>query len=45
MPIGLFGFGYCCEPAEPKPPRPMRGKSRGVTKSPRRAKRRNRRKS
>ena len=44
MPIGfdLFPFGPYIEP--PAPPRPCHGKRRGVTKSPNRAKRRNRRK-
>jgi hypothetical protein len=41
MPAGWFiGWGDSI----PDPPRPGHGKSRGVTKSPKRAKRRNRRK-
>jgi hypothetical protein len=41
MPFGLFGWPFACVPDRPQP---GHGKSRGVTKSPKRAKRRNRRK-
>ena len=43
MPTGLFGY-FGGRETEP-PPRPGHGKRRGVTQSPRRPKRRNRRKS
>ena len=45
MPIGLFGyFGSFAGESADRAPGPMKGKRRGVTKSPGRAKRRNRRK-
>jgi hypothetical protein len=38
------GWGFWCGPADRSPREgPLRGKGRGVTKSPKRAKRRNRR--
>lgn len=44
MSVGLFGWPLFDVRQLPEPPRPGHGKRRGVTQSPRRPKRRNRRK-
>ena len=44
MPAGWF-FGWYPAQLRPDQPSPCRGKRRGVTQSPKRAKRRNRRKA